>query len=109
MPDSKTRVLGYTRALGKGGVAYIALGHCHSPRNDMQPFVDTSVNPSGTTPMLFRGSWETESFAKLLSNGSNGVSTRTLGCSRRPHSARLKASGIRRRSSLAWGHSFFGR
>ncbi len=60
MPDGKTRVLGYTRALGKGGVAYIALGHCHSPRNDMQPFVDTSVNPSGTTPMLFRGSWETE-------------------------------------------------
>ncbi len=31
MPDSKTRVLGYTRALGKGGVAYIALGHCPSP------------------------------------------------------------------------------
>src|SRR5712692_8213205 len=37
MPDGKTRVLGYTRALGKGGVAYIALGHCHSPRNDVQP------------------------------------------------------------------------
>ncbi len=69
MPDSKTRVLGYTRALGKGGVAYIALGHCHSPRNDVQPFVDASVNPSGTTLMLFRGLWETESFAKLLSNG----------------------------------------
>lgn len=68
MPDGKTRVLGYTRALGKGGVAYVALGHCHSPRNDVQP-LDASVNPSGTTPMLFRGSWETELFAKLLSNG----------------------------------------
>jgi type 1 glutamine amidotransferase len=69
MPDGKTRVLGYTRAVGKGGVAYIALGHCHSPRNNVQPFVDASVNPSGTTPMLFRGAWETESFGKLLSNG----------------------------------------
>jgi hypothetical protein len=69
MPDGKTRVLGYTRAMGNGGVAYIALGHCHSPRNNVQPFVDASVNPSGTTPTLFRGAWESESFGKLLNNG----------------------------------------
>jgi hypothetical protein len=55
--------------MGKGGVAYIALGHCHSPRNNVQPFVDASVNASGTTPKLFRGAWETESFGKLLNNG----------------------------------------
>src|SRR5713101_8444865 len=30
-PDGKTRVLGYTRAVGKGGVTYFALGHCHNP------------------------------------------------------------------------------
>ena len=29
--DGKTRVMGYTRDIGKGGVAYVALGHCHSP------------------------------------------------------------------------------
>lgn len=69
MPDGKTRVLGYTRDIGQGGVAYIALGHCHAPINNMQPFVDASVNPSGSTPLLFRGSWETEPFARLLRNG----------------------------------------
>lgn len=69
LPDGKTRVLGYTREVGKGGVVYIALGHCHSPKNNVQPFVDPSVDPSGSTPKLFRGSWETEPFARLLRNG----------------------------------------
>jgi uncharacterized protein len=31
LPDGKTRVLGYTRKLGDGGVTYLALGHCHNP------------------------------------------------------------------------------
>src|SRR5262249_7207502 len=30
-PDGRTRVLGYTREVGKGAVTYIALGHCHNP------------------------------------------------------------------------------
>src|SRR5262249_45572536 len=30
-PDGKTRVLGYTRDIGNGGVTYVALGHCHNP------------------------------------------------------------------------------
>ncbi len=68
-PDGKTRVLGYTRELGRGEVAYIALGHCHSPTTNIQPFVDTSVSPDGTTPKLFRGAWETEAFQRLLRNG----------------------------------------
>lgn len=68
LPDGKTRVLGYTRDWGKGGVAYIALGHCHNPSNNVQPFVDESVEPSGTTPLTFRGSWETEAFGRLLRN-----------------------------------------
>jgi type 1 glutamine amidotransferase len=69
MPDGKTRVLGYTRELGRGGVVYIALGHCHSPDSNVQPFVDASVLPSGETPKLFRGSWETAAFAQILRNG----------------------------------------
>ncbi len=69
LPDGKTRVLGYTRDIGKGGVAYIALGHCHSPLNNVQPFVDASVEESGTTPVSFRGSWETAAFAQLVRNG----------------------------------------
>ena len=29
--DGRTRVLGYTRSIGAGGVTYYALGHCQSP------------------------------------------------------------------------------
>lgn len=69
LPDGKTRVLGYTREVGKGGVTYIALGHCHSPSSNVQPFVDDSVEASGTTPKSFRGPWETAPFEQLLRNG----------------------------------------
>jgi uncharacterized protein len=68
MADGKTRVLGYTRAVGKGAVTYIALGHCHAPGNNVQPFVDASAEPSGITPLTFRGSWETAAFERLLRN-----------------------------------------
>ncbi|MGE0684861.1 MAG: ThuA domain-containing protein [Candidatus Binatia bacterium] len=69
LADGKTRVLGYTREVGKGGVAYIALGHCHSPLNNVQPFVDASVDSTESTPLLFRGAWETQPFQQLLRNG----------------------------------------
>lgn len=68
LPDNRSRALGYVRDVGKGGVAYIALGHCHSPETNGQPFVDESVAPEGKTPLLFRGSWETEAFQRLLRN-----------------------------------------
>jgi uncharacterized protein len=63
-PDGKSRVLGYTRDLGKGGVTYFAFGHCHNPaaragRND---------DPAGTPPGDFRHPWENESFMTLLRN-----------------------------------------
>jgi uncharacterized protein len=67
-PDGRTRVLAYTREVGAGGVAYIALGHCHTPSTNSQPFVDASVDPEGKTPPLFRGPWESEAFEKLLRN-----------------------------------------
>jgi len=66
--DGKTRVLGYVREVGEGAVAYFALGHCHSPGCNVQPFVDASVTEDGQTPLLFRGSWETEAFEQLLRN-----------------------------------------
>jgi uncharacterized protein len=69
LPDGKTRVLGYTRELGKGGVTYIALGHCHSPTDNRQRLVDTSVRAPGDTSRLCRGSWETAPFETLLRNG----------------------------------------
>jgi hypothetical protein len=68
LPDGKTRVLGYIRDLGEGGVAYIALGHCHSPLNNVQPFVDPSVDSAGSTPLFFHGAWETQPFQQLLRN-----------------------------------------
>jgi type 1 glutamine amidotransferase len=69
LSDGKTRVLGYTRDIGKGGVSYIALGHCHSPTTNRQPFVDPNLNRTVEPFRLFRGAWETEPFEKLLRNG----------------------------------------
>ncbi|MBI2760480.1 MAG: ThuA domain-containing protein [Chloroflexi bacterium] len=68
MADGKTRALGYVRDLGKGAVTYIALGHCHNPGNNVQPSVDASVDPNGTTPLVFREPWQVAPFQKLLRN-----------------------------------------
>jgi len=67
-PDGRTRALAYTRSFGKGEVAYFALGHCHSPVTNSQPFVDKSVTPDGRTPLTFRGSWTSAPFLTLLRN-----------------------------------------
>lgn len=67
--DGKTRVLGYTRDVGEGGVTYIALGHCHTPSTNSQPFVDTSVDPEGKTPPVLRATWEAPAFQQLMRNG----------------------------------------
>jgi uncharacterized protein len=63
-PDGRTRVLGYTREVGKGGVAYFALGHCHNPSIRAARVVD----PATPEPLTFRGAWETDEFATLLRN-----------------------------------------
>jgi type 1 glutamine amidotransferase len=68
MPDGKTRVLGYVREFGKGGITYFALGHCHALSNNVQPFVDASVAADGVTPKTFRGSWASPAFEQLLRN-----------------------------------------
>jgi type 1 glutamine amidotransferase len=68
LADGRTRALGYVKDVGKGGVAYCALGHCHSPVSNSQPFVDESVEASGKTPLQFRGAWETPEFERLLLN-----------------------------------------
>jgi uncharacterized protein len=60
--DGKTRVLGYTREVGKGGVTYFALGHCHNPAIRAARTPD----PTDTTPLTFRGAWETDAFLTLL-------------------------------------------
>jgi hypothetical protein len=66
--DGRSRVLGYTRELGQGAVTYIALGHCHNPTNNVQPSVDSSVDPEGRTPLTFRDPWQTPAFQTLLRN-----------------------------------------
>lgn len=66
--DGETRVLGYEKKVGAGAVAYVALGHCHAPSNNVQPFVDKSVDAAGATPLRFRGAWETPAFDQLLRN-----------------------------------------
>ncbi|HEX2828162.1 MAG TPA: ThuA domain-containing protein [Burkholderiales bacterium] len=64
-PDGRTRVLGYTRDVGAGGVAYFALGHCHNPasREGRTP------GASDTLPATFRAPWESDAFNRLLRNG----------------------------------------
>ncbi len=66
--DGHTRVLGYVREHGAGAVAYFALGHCHTPATNIQPWVHPSVDPEGTTPLHFRGPWDTDAFQQLLRN-----------------------------------------
>jgi len=67
-PDG-SRVLGLVRDHGAGAVAYVALGHTHSPATNGQPYVDESVVAGGETPPVFRGSWDTDDFARLVRNG----------------------------------------
>src|SRR5712691_11020460 len=63
-PDGRTRVVGYTREVGNGGVTYFALGHCHNPAiRALRP-----ADPTDTTPPIFRGPWETDGFIALLRN-----------------------------------------
>ncbi|HKV53535.1 MAG TPA: ThuA domain-containing protein [Candidatus Binataceae bacterium] len=68
LPDGKTRVLGYVREVGKGGVTYFALGHCYAPANNVRPLIDSSVASEGAPPKVFRGSWESAAFERLLRN-----------------------------------------
>jgi type 1 glutamine amidotransferase len=62
--DGKTRVVGYTREVGNGGVTYFALGHCHNPAIR----ADRPFDPADTTPPTFHGVWETAAFVTLLRN-----------------------------------------
>jgi type 1 glutamine amidotransferase len=65
LADGKTRVLGYTRKAGDGGVTYFALGHCHNPAIRA---ARANADPADTTPPTFRGPWETDAFITLLRN-----------------------------------------
>ena len=67
-PDGKTRVLGYSREIGRGEVVYIGLGHCHANRADNRSPVDPSIDSEGIMPPDFSGVWETDAFALLLQN-----------------------------------------
>ena len=64
LADGRTRVLGYSRDVGQGGVAYFAFGHCHNAAIRGARAVD----PTDTTPRTFRGSWESDAFLTLLGN-----------------------------------------
>ena len=67
-PDAKTRVLGYIRNIGKGGVTYIALGHCHSPASQTRPTVDPGLEAAGNKPVVLRATWESDEYKQLLRN-----------------------------------------
>ncbi|MCI0794687.1 MAG: hypothetical protein J4O03_14585, partial [Chloroflexi bacterium] len=54
--------------IGKGGVTYIALGHCHSPASQSRPTVDPSLEASGVGPAVLRATWESDAYIQLLRN-----------------------------------------
>ena len=63
-PDGRTRVLGYTRDVGKGSVTYLAFGHCHHPASR----AGRAPDPADTQPAIFRAPWETAAYTTLLRN-----------------------------------------
>jgi uncharacterized protein len=69
LDEGGTRALGYVHQVGAGAVFYMALGHCHSPTTNSQPFVDGSVSAGGVTPRSFHGMWEAAPFQQLVRNG----------------------------------------
>jgi len=60
--DGRTRVLGYSKEIGKGAVTYFALGHCHNPE------IRGERADGDTVPATFHGSWESDEFTTLLQN-----------------------------------------
>ena len=66
--DGKTRAIGFTRNVGKGGVTYIALGHCHSPASQNRHTVDPSPEDAADRPEVFRSTWESDAYIQLLRN-----------------------------------------
>lgn len=63
LADGRTRVIGYVRNVGRGGVAYVALGHCHNP-----VIRGGTGDPADRTPATFHGAWERPAFMYLLRN-----------------------------------------
>jgi type 1 glutamine amidotransferase len=62
LADGTTRVLGYTRPVGDGGVTYFALGHCHDRTRG------TAAGGSDGLDAVVRGAWESDAFITLLRN-----------------------------------------
>jgi hypothetical protein len=74
LPDGRTRVLGYVREVGAGGVAYVALGHCHNPAIRAA----RAAGQADTTPDRSHGAWESDAFIALLRNAITwGMNTST--------------------------------
>ncbi|HTZ37445.1 MAG TPA: ThuA domain-containing protein [Stellaceae bacterium] len=66
LADGRHRAVGYTKPVGRGAVAYFALGHCHNPAIRA---ARANADPADTTPPLFRAPWENAGFLALLRNG----------------------------------------
>ncbi|HWD58577.1 MAG TPA: ThuA domain-containing protein [Stellaceae bacterium] len=65
LADGKTRIIGYTKPVGRGGVTYFVFGHCHNPAIRA---ARASQDPADTTPPTFRRPWENDAVATLLRN-----------------------------------------
>lgn len=62
LPDHRSRVLGYTREVGRGCVTYLAFGHCHDPA------ARADRTDAAGYPTTFRPPWASSAFTTLLRN-----------------------------------------
>jgi type 1 glutamine amidotransferase len=65
LADGKSRVLGYTKPVGRGAVTYYAFGHCHNPAIRV---ARANADPKDKTPGTFRAPSESAAVLTLLHN-----------------------------------------
>jgi hypothetical protein len=61
--DGRSRVVGYSREVGDGGVAYFTFGHCHDPGTRAPGAAERT-----DAPPVFRAPWKSPAVTTLLQN-----------------------------------------
>ena len=61
--DGRSRVVGYSREVGEGGIASFVFGHCHNPGSRAPGAAERT-----DAPPVFRTPWENPAVTTLLQN-----------------------------------------
>jgi hypothetical protein len=63
LADGRSRIVGYSREVAAGGVAYFVFGHCHNPASRAPGAAERT-----DAPPIFRSPWENAAVTTLLKN-----------------------------------------